>query len=193
MYIFKKLQVVHAIILTLMILSNQTILPLAAPQPVSAETIQIESTPSVQPIRLSQIREIDPEPTVTIEIDQDLALSRSGSEIASQTSKAEPTPTPKPKPEYQWMTFSATFYAGDQKGLNPQLRTATGTRATAGRTIAVDPRVIPYGTKVYIEGWGYRIAEDCGGFSGKHIDIFVDHIADIPRAGKIRVRLRIVS
>ena len=185
----------HAIILTLMILSNQTILPLAAPQPVSAETIQIEQTPSVQPIRLSQIREIDPEPTETIEIDQDLALSRSGSEMAVPTSKAEPTPTPTPKPtsEYQWMTFTATFYAGDQKGLHPQLRTATGTRATAGRTIAVDPKVIPYGTKVYIEGWGYRIAEDCGGFSGKHIDIFVDHISDIPRAGKIRVRLRIVK
>lgn len=50
--------------------------------------------------------------------------------------------------------------------------TATGTKVTAGRTIAVDPKVIPYGTKVYIEGFGWRTAEDCGGsVKGNHIDI----------------------
>jgi 3D (Asp-Asp-Asp) domain-containing protein len=50
--------------------------------------------------------------------------------------------------------------------------TATGTKVTAGRTIAVDPKVIPYGTKVYIEGYGWRVAEDCGGgVKGNHIDI----------------------
>ena len=53
--------------------------------------------------------------------------------------------------------------------------TATGTQVTAGRTIAVDPTVIPYGTKVYIEGYGWRVAEDCGGaVNGKHIDIAVE-------------------
>ena len=53
--------------------------------------------------------------------------------------------------------------------------TATGTKVTAGRSIAVDPSVIPYGSKVYIEGYGWRIAEDCGGgVDGKHIDIAVD-------------------
>lgn len=50
--------------------------------------------------------------------------------------------------------------------------TATGTKVTVGRTIAVDPKVIPYGTKVYIEGFGWRVAEDCGGaVKGNHIDI----------------------
>ena len=52
--------------------------------------------------------------------------------------------------------------------------TSTGTQVTAGRTIAVDPSVIPYGTEVYIEGYGWRVAEDCGGaVNGKHIDIAV--------------------
>lgn len=50
--------------------------------------------------------------------------------------------------------------------------TATGTTPTAGRTIAVDPKVIPYGSKVVINGNTY-IAEDCGGaIKGKRIDIF---------------------
>lgn len=50
--------------------------------------------------------------------------------------------------------------------------TATGTIATQGRTIAVDPRVIPYGTEVIINGNTY-VAEDCGGsINGNRIDVF---------------------
>lgn len=52
--------------------------------------------------------------------------------------------------------------------------TVTGTRATAGRTIAVDPRQIPYGTKVIIDGHTY-VAEDCGGgIRGNRIDVFFE-------------------
>lgn len=52
--------------------------------------------------------------------------------------------------------------------------TATGATATAGRTIAVDPSVIPYGTEVVIDGHTY-IAEDCGGaINGNKIDIFLE-------------------
>jgi len=52
--------------------------------------------------------------------------------------------------------------------------TATGTHATADRTIAVDPSVIPYGSQVLINGHTYT-AEDCGcAINGNHIDIYVD-------------------
>lgn len=42
-------------------------------------------------------------------------------------------------------------------------------------TIAVDPNIIPYGTKIKIEGYGDTVfvAEDCGGkVNGMHVDIF---------------------
>lgn len=57
--------------------------------------------------------------------------------------------------------------------------TATGTHATEGRTIAVDPRVIPYGSTVTIhfaDGTSHSyIAEDCGGgIKQKRIDVFFD-------------------
>ncbi|MBQ8208151.1 MAG: G5 domain-containing protein [Clostridia bacterium] len=55
--------------------------------------------------------------------------------------------------------------------------TATGHEANE-EVVAVDPKVIPYGTKMFITGnWGeigYRSAEDCGNFRGKHIDICME-------------------
>lgn len=52
--------------------------------------------------------------------------------------------------------------------------TATGTQATQGRTIAVDPRVIPYGSIVVIDGHEY-VAEDCGGaIKENRIDVYFE-------------------
>jgi 3D (Asp-Asp-Asp) domain-containing protein len=52
--------------------------------------------------------------------------------------------------------------------------TSTGVIATAGRTIAVDPEEIPYGSEVIINDHTY-IAEDCGGaIKGNRIDIYFD-------------------
>jgi 3D (Asp-Asp-Asp) domain-containing protein len=54
--------------------------------------------------------------------------------------------------------------------------TASGARAQENRTIAVDPRVIPYGTIVVIERNGVfyeYVAEDCGGaIKNQKIDVF---------------------
>ncbi|WAH35724.1 3D domain-containing protein [Alicyclobacillus dauci] len=53
--------------------------------------------------------------------------------------------------------------------------TATGTLAETGRTVAVDPRIVPYGSLLYIDGIGWRVAEDTGGaIRGHHIDVLVD-------------------
>ena len=53
-------------------------------------------------------------------------------------------------------------------------KTASGTIPTAGRTIGVDPTVIPFGTVVVINGHEY-VAEDRGGaINGNKIDIFFE-------------------
>lgn len=70
-------------------------------------------------------------------------------------------------------TFKITHYCscaaccGKSNGI-----TATGTIATADRTIGVDPKVIPFGSQVVIDGQEY-VAEDTGNIKGNHIDVFV--------------------
>ena len=62
-------------------------------------------------------------------------------------------------------------------------RTASGTRARVGE-IAVDPRVIPLGTVVYIPGIGERRAEDTGGnIKGNTIDIYMSSVGACRRWG----------
>lgn len=70
-------------------------------------------------------------------------------------------------------------------------RTAMGTRARVGE-IAVDPRVIPLGSKVYIEGVGARIAEDTGGnIKGNTIDIYMNSVAECRKWGARTVTIYI--
>ena len=53
-------------------------------------------------------------------------------------------------------------------------RTAMGTKARVG-AIAVDPKVIPLGTKVYVDGYGHARAEDTGGnIKGRTVDLYMN-------------------
>lgn len=73
--------------------------------------------------------------------------------------------------------FSLTWYSPKELGKEKasQLKTSTGSIPKEGRTIAVDPKIIPYGSIVYIQDYGYFIAEDCGGaIKENRIDIYTD-------------------
>lgn len=65
--------------------------------------------------------------------------------------------------------------------------TASGTKVSEGRTIAVDPDIIPLGWWVYIEGIGFRRAEDTGSaINGKKIDVYFDSERYANKFGKKR-------
>ncbi|SYX87007.1 3D domain-containing protein [Paenibacillus alvei] len=64
-------------------------------------------------------------------------------------------------------------------------KTASGAMVSEGRTIAVDPKVIPLGWWVYIEGIGFRRAEDTGGaVKGKIIDVYFDSKKAVSKFGR---------
>ena len=79
-----------------------------------------------------------------------------------------------------WWRFGRAEYTyGPQKG-TPKVvgRTATGKTARHG-TIAADPKIFPFGTRLWIPGYGYGVVEDVGGaIKGTHIDLwFPTHAA----------------
>lgn len=55
--------------------------------------------------------------------------------------------------------------------------TASGIKAVEGVTVAADTNILPFGTKIYIDGVGERIVQDRGGaIKGNRIDLyFSDH------------------
>ena len=101
---------------------------------------------------------------------------------------------PTPKQETVQMEVLATAYCGCVQCCGKSdCITATGTRATEGRTIAADPRVIPYGTHVLIDGHEY-IVEDCGGaINGNRIDIYFESHADALQFGVQTVTVEILQ
>lgn len=85
-------------------------------------------------------------------------------------------------------TFNATAYTHMDAGCD--MVTATGTRVKWG-TVAVDPRMIPYGTRMFIvtsDGsfiYGIATAEDCGGaIKGNRIDLYMPTLSEAFRFGR---------
>lgn len=80
--------------------------------------------------------------------------------------------------------YRITFYCpcyicnGRSDGL-----TAIGTYLTVGDSIAVNPSEIPLGSKVYIDGIGWRTAVDTGAFGSNTIDVLVSSHSEAYRLG----------
>ena len=144
-----------------------------------------------------------------------------GNYVSAQYTQAEPintpsptpkpaTPTPKPATPTPKPTQQTTSGGGGGSG-NMELvgnfrvtfyipvngtRTASGSTATMGRTVAANKNDFPFGTVIYVEndplgGDGYYTVEDRGVGTGV-IDIFVDGMGDVPGYGTTTRKVYIV-
>ncbi len=87
----------------------------------------------------------------------------------------------------------ATGYSGDPRENGGSTRTATGLPIGYGAA-AVDPRLIPLGTKLYVEGYGYAFACDTGGaIKGHRIDLAYDSYYIANTKGRKHVRAWILQ
>ena len=89
------------------------------------------------------------------------------------------------------LTMQSTAYTGGTL-------TATGTKPVYNpggiSTIAVDPSVIPLGSKVYVSGYGIAIAADTGGaINGNIIDLYFNSEADCIAWGRRNVTVEILA
>ncbi|MCI2778659.1 hypothetical protein LIZ77_03975 [Clostridium perfringens] len=106
----------------------------------------------------------------------------------NSTSSSQPSSDGKYK---KTLSMEATAYSGGTltaMGLKP-VRDPGGIS-----TIAVDPSVIPLGSKVYIPGYGYAIASDTGGvIKGNIIDLYMNSHDECTSWGRRQVTLHIVA
>ncbi len=86
-------------------------------------------------------------------------------------------PLPKPKPLSSGKTYimQSTAYGPDCNGCSGTSAYGINLRAKpTPKVIAVDPKVIPLGTRVWVEGYGEAIAGDTGGaIKGNRIDVLL--------------------
>jgi 3D (Asp-Asp-Asp) domain-containing protein len=91
------------------------------------------------------------------------------------------------------LTMVSTAYLPSAGLKRPTYRTATGTKAEYG-AIAVDPKVIPLGTLMYVEGYGFGIAEDTGGaIKGNKIDVCIEDRRQAYAWGRRTVKVHIFT
>lgn len=83
---------------------------------------------------------------------------------------------------------ATAYYPGPEScGPNATGYAYTGVKAGKG-IVAVDPRVIPLGTRLYVDGYGYGLAADIGGaIKGNKIDLCYDTLAEARKWGKRKV------
>lgn len=88
-------------------------------------------------------------------------------------------------------TMSATAYTGGgltAMGIKP-VRDPNGLS-----TVSVDSSIIPLGSKVYVDGYGYAIASDTGGaIKGNKIDLYMNTLQDCYSFGRRTVTVTIVA
>lgn len=92
-----------------------------------------------------------------------------------------------------YMIMEATAYTksieeGTHKGI-----TRSGTQVSRG-TAAIDPRIIPLGTKIYVEGYGHAECLDTGGdIKYNRIDLYMDSKEECFEFGRREVKVWIID
>ncbi|AKG03767.1 peptidoglycan-binding protein [Salimicrobium jeotgali] len=92
-------------------------------------------------------------------------------------------------------TAEATAYTAYCAGCSGTTATGQDLRANPNqKVIAVDPNVIPLGSKVWVEGYGTAIAGDVGGaIKGNRIDVFMPSNSDALDFGRRNVTVKVLN
>lgn len=100
----------------------------------------------------------------------------------------KPVAVPEPSRHAERLPMEASYYTWTG------CRTASGTWPQEGRTVAVDPCVIPLGTRLTIDGVGGYVAEDTGPLiKGMRLDIYLNSYEDCMRRGRRTVTVEITN
>jgi N-acetylmuramoyl-L-alanine amidase len=120
-------------------------------------------------------------------------------EIESDTITAVFSPSPTPSPpsvsDGREMLVTATAYTAYCTGCSGTTAYGIDLRSNPHlKVIAVDPKIIPLGTRVWVEGYGEAIAGDTGGaIKGNKIDVFIPSYDNAMAWGVKKVKLKVFN
>lgn len=97
--------------------------------------------------------------------------------------------------KFKTLRVSASAYTAYCTGCSGRTKTGFNLRANPNaKVIAVDPKVIPLGTKVWVEGYGTAIAADTGGaIKGNKIDVFMPSKKKAYAWGRKKVTIKVYN
>ncbi|MEH6981536.1 LysM peptidoglycan-binding and 3D domain-containing protein [Priestia megaterium] len=182
----------------------------ASPAPSNSKSYKVQpgdtmwSVAQRHGISISQLKQWNNLSSNTIYINQVLQV---GGQAAAQAKPSTPstsapsTSTPAPAPAQESksvskeITVEATAYTAYCAGCSGITATGIDLRSNPNRkVIAVDPRVIPLGSRVYVEGYGEAIAGDTGGaIKGTRVDLFMASQSSALNWGRKTVKLQILD
>jgi len=114
-------------------------------------------------------------PVKEMKLDKKEAKLERDQEVDQKTTKDKQTKEKQASDDVRTLQVEATAYTAFCDGCSGITRTGQNLRKNPGqKIIAVDPNVIPLGSKVHVEGYGTAIAGDIGGaIQGNRIDVFI--------------------
>ena len=118
-----------------------------------------------------------------------------GTKSVPSSSALVKSSAPKVNSKVKEMYVEATAYSPYDAGMSGTTATGINIRKNPNmKMIAVDPNIIPLGSKVWVEGYGVAIAGDTGGaIKGRRIDILMPTKDDCFDFGRRTVKIRIIS
>jgi 3D (Asp-Asp-Asp) domain-containing protein/LysM repeat protein len=147
------------------------------------ETNTSSATVPVEPVIQPEVKTSKTEPVTEVETKQPEAVNDPVEPKANEEENSKE------------ITVKATAYTASCEGCSGT--TATGVDLNANpdaKVIAVDPSVIPLGSKVYVEGYGEATAADTGGaIKGNRIDVFIPSEQDAMNWGNKQVNVTIIN
>lgn len=125
---------------------------------------------------------------------QTLKLVSGGTTTASKKPVKKPSRSDNDTVKKEFMANSSA-YTASCKGCSGITKTGLNLKKNPSlKVIAVDPLVIPLGSKVHVEGYGYAVAGDIGGaIKGNRIDVFMASHSKAIQWGRKSVRVKVLN
>ena len=114
----------------------------------------------------------------------------------TQTTNTQPSTSQSTQPSSgKTLTVTATAYTPNCAGCSGVTATGINVKSNPNmKVIAVDPRVIPLGSKVWVEGYGTAIAGDTGGaIKGNRIDLLMPNNSQANSWGVRTVTIKVLN